>query len=885
MPSKENAKTPKRNGKRPRKQGKRRKGRIWIWLSFLLLLGIVCAVVGYLLVILNGERILSTNVDKLTDMSQASKVVDSSGKEISKLYDPAAGSNREYVPISEIPKKVQQAFVAVEDKRFYEHGGVDIWGIGRALVKDIVAHSAVEGASTITQQVARNIFLNADKTVFRKGTEASIALALENHKSKDEILELYLNRIYFGKGQWGIKTAAKYYFNVTDLNKLTIPQIAILAGIPKGPSVYNPISNPERSLDRRGVVLGLMEDQGLITETQKQQALAWKYTAPASAQQSSKYQSFVDYAVDEAEDVTKLTEEQLLTGGYTIYTTLNQTAQDAMDKQFADDDNFEKSKDGTKIQGAMVIMDQHDGSLVAMIGGRDYQKQSWNRVDKPRQAGSSFKPITVYGPAFETGDWFPWSQVQDQKVCYDNGKYCPSNDGGEGYLGMTTVTEALTDSRNQPAVWLLNQIGVKAGVDFAGKLGIELGSEDRNLAIALGGLTHGVSPLQMVRAYGTFANGGTLQDPHSIVKIVDSHGDTVYQFKSKAKQVIKDTTAYYLTDTLKGVVTDGTGTKAKISGRTVAGKTGTTQLGIPGVKSSGNRDIWFVGYTPEWTAAVWMGYDQTDKDHYVKNHSSQAAALFSKVMSAALKGQKKQSFPKPDGVDQQEEQAKAPEAVQGLMASYDRIQVSVELTWTPAPDGLTYKIYRKGSEEDDFKLLAESAEASFSDLSILPEMTYTYYVTAYNATAQTESAPSPQVSVTITTDMVTPPSSDNPHGSEGPDNPDGADNTDNSGGQDNTGGSDNSGNNDHSGTPPDGSQTPPGSGDDGSSPPPGQPNGDGGDVASPPPSGDPDAEASPSPGDTTTTNGKDQGKGRGGASSGGADAVTTNTSADSSVSP
>ena len=823
MQSKENAKSPRRPAKRTR--SKRRRGRVWIWLSLVLLFAVVCAVVGYLLVILNGERILSSNLDKLTDMSQASKIIDSSGKEISKLYDPEAGSNREYVPISEIPKKVQQAFVAVEDKRFYEHGGVDLWGIGRALFKDIVARSAVEGASTITQQVARNIFLNADKTLFRKGTEASIALALENHKSKDEILELYLNRIYFGKGQWGIKTAAKYYFNVDDLNKLTTAQIAILAGIPKAPSVYNPISNPDKSLERRGVVLGLMEDQGLITEAEKQQALAWKYVPPATARQSSKYQTFVDYVVDEAQDVTKLTEEQLLTGGYTIYTTLNTTAQDAMDKQFADDSNFEKSEDGTPMQGAMVIMDQHDGSLVAMIGGRDYQKQSWNRVTKPRQPGSSFKPIVAYGPAIESGDYFPWTIIRDDKTCYDNGKYCPTDDNAKKYIGGVTIADAIKDSRNQPAVWLLNQIGIQTGVDFARKLGIDLGSDDRNLAIALGGLTHGVSPLQMVRAYGAFANGGTLQDPHSIVKIVNSSGDTIYQFKSDAKQVMKETTAYYVTDILEGVVTGGTGVKAQISGRTVAGKTGTTQLGISGVKSSGNRDVWFVGYTPEWTAAVWMGYDQTDKDHYVKKSSGQAAALFSKVMSAALKGQKKLSFPKPEGVEQeQDQQPQAPDAIQGLMASYDPIQVSVELNWSPAPEGITYKIYRKEGEDGTFKLLAESAEPNFSDMAILPDTTYTYYVTAYQASTQAESAPSPQVSVTVTSDMVSPSPPD-----EATPPPDGMQTP-----------------------PPDGSQTPP---PDGASPPP--------DGATPPPDGSqtpppggPDgggAGATPSPGGSGAT--------------------------------
>ncbi|GIO11534.1 penicillin-binding protein 1F [Cohnella xylanilytica] len=741
----------RRGGKAPRG---RRKGRAWLWLSFVVLFAVVCAVVGYLLVILNGERILSNNIDKLNDMEQSSRVVDAQGNELAKLS--VLGGNREYIMIKDIPKKVQQAFVAVEDKRFYEHGGVDIWGIGRALVKDVIARSAVEGASTITQQVARNIFLNADKTIFRKGTEASIALALENHKSKDEILELYLNRIYFGKGNWGIKTAAKYYFGVDDLNKLTTAQIAILAGIPKAPSYYNPISNPDRSLERRGVVLSLMEDQGLIDEAEKQKAMAEPYEAPASTKKSSQYTTFIDYVVDEAQEVTGKTEEELLTGGYTIQATIDTGAQKAMESAFENDANFEKSKDEIPIQGAMVIMDQHDGSLKAMVGGRDYAKKGWNRVTKGRQPGSSFKPIVSYGPALETGDYFPWSILRDDKICYNNGKYCPTDSNKVKYIGPVSMADAIRESRNQPAVWLLNEIGVKKGVDFAAKLGIELGPDDRNLAIALGGLTNGVSPLQMARAYGAFANGGTLQDPHSIEKITDSAGKTVYQFKSKAKQVMDPKTAYYVTEIMKGVVANGTGVKAKISGRTVAGKTGTTQLGLKNV-SGGIRDIWFVGYTPEWTAAVWMGYDVTDENHYVKSGSSQAAALFSKVMAAGLKGHEKLSFPKPESV-QDEEQVKAPDAVSGLMANYDPDQPAVELNWTAVDgEGITYNIYRKSNEEAEFKLLAQAADPAHTDFAILPDMTYTYYVTAYDPQTKTEGTPSPQVSVTISTGESPPP--------------------------------------------------------------------------------------------------------------------------------
>ncbi|WP_256757456.1 PBP1A family penicillin-binding protein [Cohnella sp. WQ 127256] len=747
---KNNGKTKgKGKGKGPRKG---RKKSALIWLFFVVLFGIVCAVVGYLLIILNGERILSANINKL-NLNQASIVYDRNDKEIAKLV--VAEGNRELVHFADIPKLMQDAFIATEDKRFYEHSGVDLLGIGRALVKDVIARSAVEGASTITQQLAKNLFLNADKTIFRKGTEASIALALEQQKSKQEILELYLNRIYFGKGQYGVKTAAKYYFGKSDLNELKIWQIATLAGIPKSPGAYNPVSNPERSMERRAVVLKLMFDQGLITEAEKEEAAKVVYKPIASSNKDTKYMTYIDYVIDEAVERTGKTEEELRSAGYKITTTINTKAQTVMEKEFANDARFEKSVDDRIVQGAMVIMDQHDGSLIAMVGGRNYEMSGTNRVVGKRQPGSSFKPIMDYGPAIETGDYFPWSTVQDVKKCY--GDYCPSNSNGN-YLGTIPMTQAVKESRNASAVWLLNEIGISNGLKFAENLGIKLEKEDRNLAVGLGGLTRGVTPVEMVRAYGAFANGGKLQDPHSILKIVDNKGKPVYEFDApKGNQVMSEYTSYYVTELLKGVVQKGgTGVKASISGRTVAGKTGTTQAGIPGLKTSKNRDVWFVGYTPEWTAAVWFGYDKTDKEHLLSKtqSSGQAAALFSAVMSKGLEGVERKSFPKPSGLQVEQ---KLP-GVAGFMAAYSPELVSVELTWGAVEgENVTYKVYRKEDGEAEFKLLAEIPDPAYDDFAILPDQTFTYYVTAYYGDKKQESEPSEKLSITITTGMeVTP---------------------------------------------------------------------------------------------------------------------------------
>lgn len=731
--------TTNRNPKRPsggktsgkaekKKRGGRKRGRHWFgWFLATGFLAVVCAVVGYLLIVLNGERILAAN-QKAFEFAETTIIYDKDGREAAAL---ATVENREYVEFGDIPEMVYRAFVAVEDRRFYEHEGVDFWAIGRAIVKDIMARSMVEGGSTITQQLAKNMFLSHDKTFFRKASEASIAVALEKNLSKDEILELYLNRIYFGRGAHGILAASKLYFGKDDLNKLEIWEIATLAGIPKAPNVYNPISNHERSQERMAVVLSLMEQQGLITAEQVEEAKkkAAAYEPPEDAYAgaaSQKYPAFVDFVATEAERVTGLTEEELRVGGYRIYTTLNVNAQQIVEKAFADPDNFEESADDRIVQGAMVIIDHRTGEIEAMAGGREYQNKGLNRAVQPRQPGSAFKPIAVYGPALESGDWYPWSSLQDKKQCY--GDYCPTNPGGK-YAGSIAMRQALKESRNASTVWLLNEIGVDRGLEFAKRLGIELDANDRNLAIALGGLTRGVTPMEMATAYSVFASGGVSVDPHAIVRIEDRKGKVIYQYKApEAKRLIKPETAWYMTEMLQAVLEKGgTGTKARIN-RPVAGKTGTTEHGIPGFKSSANRDVWFVGYTPEWTAAVWMGYDRTDEQHVLKRGSSMAAALFAKVMGEALKDMPASSFTKPEGV----KLVAKPPTVGGFSVVWSDADLGVRLSWSRQGDGLLYRVYRKAENEDEFELLTVTGETTAIDMAVEPGVTYEYYVTAYD---------------------------------------------------------------------------------------------------------------------------------------------------------
>ncbi|WP_025697149.1 transglycosylase domain-containing protein, partial [Paenibacillus forsythiae] len=698
----------------PPKPGKKKKltrKRILWTLFFTTALAIFCALGGYLFITINGEKLLNENEGKLT-VNPTTKIYDRNANLIGEL----SLEKSEPVDSKQIPDLIKNAFIATEDKRFREHSGVDLWSIGRAAVKDVVARSMVEGGSTITQQLAKNIFLTRDKTFFRKATEMSIAMALERQKTKDEILELYLNRINFGGTIYGIKAASEHYFGEGNLSKLKLWQIATLAAMPKGPSRYNPLRNPELSKERRAVVLQLMYEQGYITQEQMNEAkdINYNYKPPAKQQ---RYQAFIDYAIDEAEDKFGLTEDDLNIGGYKIYTTMDKNAQQTVESAFADSDNFEKSVDDEPVQGSMVIINQENGSIVALLGGRNYEKKGYSRITNSRRSpGSSIKPIVSYAPAIESDQFSMSSQISNAKQCF--GDYCPTN--LHGYSSTISMTEALTKSENIPAVWLLNEIGVGTGFDFAKKMGIGLQDDDKNLSLALGGMSKGTNTLEMAQAYTAFANGGELRQAHAIKSITDSTGETVYKANTNAERVMKESTAYQMTEMMQEVVQSGTGRKARI-GRPVAGKTGTTQSGYRGVDS--NRDVWFVGYTPELTAAVWMGYDNPDRQHLLKNSSPLAAAFWGKVMEEVVKNYPEKSFPKPDHIDipvPSQEPANEAVPVSGLTAQYDASTGTVNLSWAPVQaQGAEYRVYRKETSEADFSPLINTLSPSAADLGAM----------------------------------------------------------------------------------------------------------------------------------------------------------------------
>ena len=736
-----------------RKPGKRRKksrkgwGRRLFWTIFLLAAaGLFCVMAAYAFIIIQGDRYLDKNEGAIS-FKETTIIYDKDGNEAARLFV----ENREYVKSEQMPDLLKKAFIATEDKRFNEHEGIDYIGIGRAIVKDIIARKAVEGASTITQQLARNLFLSNEKTFFRKATEMSIATALESRFTKDQILEMYLNRIFFGKASYGIQAAAHTYFGKDDLYDLELDEIAILAGLPKAPSYYNPIDYPERAKQRRDTVLMLMEQQGVITTAQKLEAQS-KPIDVNTCNSKVNYPSFVDYVIREVQEVTGLSEEELYSEGYHIYTTLNPAAQKAMEEAYADPANFPADGPKQLVQSSMVILDNADGGISAMIGGREYARKGLNRAVIKRQPGSAFKPIVSFAPALESGKWSIYSLLSNEKQSFNG--YEPSN-LNKKYSEHVTMLEAARRSINIPAVWLLDQIGVKTGMDFASSLGIEMAPEDRNLAIALGGLTNGASPLEMARAFSSFAAGGVLHETHAITKVAGSSGKALYTWNDKSsEQVMSEKAAWYTTLLLKDVVAQGTGTKAKIKNHEVAGKTGTTQSGIKGV--SGNRDIWFVGYTRDYSAAVWMGFDRTDEQHVLSDTSGMAATLFAQIMSKAQTAEKS-ALTKPGGVPEPKQTI---EGVSDLTATYAAEHMRVELSWTKLSGDYEYRLFRKSSEEEQFTQLISTNKGadkvSLVDLLIMPGTTYEYYVTVYDPKMGMESERSNVVSVAVDAESEEP---------------------------------------------------------------------------------------------------------------------------------
>ena len=578
------------------------------------------------------------------ELEYSTKIYDDKGE----LAVKVTANKSEGIPIGRVPDHVKNAVVAIEDHRFYEHGGIDYKGIMRAMVTNIKAGSVVEGGSTITQQLIKISLLEPDRTFKRKAEEFFLAKEAEKEYSKDEILEMYLNQIYFGHGAWGINKAARIYFDKQP-EELNISEAALLAGIINLPGKLDPFINMEGAMKRRNLVLSRMEEHGFISSDEAEKANAETIQLAEGGGTDplkGKYPYYVDHVLTEASNQYGIELDELLTGGYQIYTGLDQDLQQGAEEVYAEESNFPKGIGNDPVQSGMIMVDPKTGKIKALIGGRGkHQFLGYNRATQLKTSpGSSIKPLAVYAPAIKEG-YDITDELKDEKM--DFGDYTPSNLNGQ-YKGSIPMFEALIQSANVPAVWLLNEIGIQKGMDSLQAFGLPLEEEDRNLTIALGGMKEGVSPQDMAEAYTVFSNGGKKAETHAIVKIEDRYGNEVAAWSVKEEKVLEKEVVDKMNTMLLGVVEHGTGANGAVGGHEIAGKTGSTQVPIKGLEK-GVKDQWFVGYTPSLTAAVWAGYDKTDKDHYLTTHSSQGAAIiFQKLMAKALEGKQSESFNVPD---------------------------------------------------------------------------------------------------------------------------------------------------------------------------------------------------------------------------------------------
>jgi penicillin-binding protein 2A len=675
----------------------------------------ILSLIGYMTIIFLGDYAID---EKKLVFPSATKLVDESGNEISKMYR----EDREIVSITDIPKHVQQAFVAVEDARFYEHSGIDIKAIGRAVYKDLLARAKVEGGSTITQQLAKNVFLTNDKSFLRKTKELTIALSLENKYTKDQILEMYLNHIYFGHGAYGIQSASKTYFN-KNVADLTIDEAATLAALPKAPNTYSPIKNPDKAKGRRDVVLSLMQKNGYLTaeDTVRYQGKTIA-VEPKQLQKEPAYATYTDMIIEEAEKKYNLSYDELLEGGYTIVVPLNTKAQKAAYEEFQQASNFPGKDD--KVQGAFVLMDSKTGGIQAAVGGRNYENRGLNRVHVKRQPGSTMKPPLVYAPALETGNYTPYSLLKNEQMTF--GEYKPHNYDNR-YSTDITMYDAIKTSANIPAVWLLNEIGIDESKSYLEKM--DMATEDNGLSIALGGLSEGYTPLEMTKAYRAFSEDGKVVEPYMITEIKNRHGEMIGEHEKKEVEVYSKQTAWNMTRMLESVVKEGTAKEGTYNGA-LAGKTGSTN--IPHVKN-GTKDAWFVGYTPNVVGAVWMGYDKTDENHYLVGGSNYPTQVMKKVLSK-LDGNAQPAFAKPDDVEELEPPIYLHEVndVEADLTFTPLGLFTVKLTWTPSKDErVEYHVYRvdgdKGTLEG--KVTGKGAyEVTFVNAFRPPS----FYVVPYN---------------------------------------------------------------------------------------------------------------------------------------------------------
>lgn len=587
------------------------------------------------------------DIDKLED-TFSSRVYDKDGNLITDL----GSEQRTKITYDDLPEVLVDAVLAAEDVRFFSHIGIDFRRIGGAILANIKRGFGAEGASTITQQVVENSFFTADKKLKRKVQEQWLSLKLEREYSKEEILEIYLNKIFYGSGAYGVAKASEIYFGKTDLHDLTLVEAAILAGLPQRPSAYNPYENPDLTEGRLNTVLKLMVRHGKITEEEAEEAKKVEITSLLAGKKTktTPYESFIQQVRKEINE--KLEDTDLYSDGLEVYTTLDPKAQEYVEFLLTDGDQNPINYVTEDLQAGLTVLDTETGAILAIGGGRNRENMDGFNfaIQGKRQPGSTFKPLLVHGPAIEYNKISTYHQLNDDAP-YDVTGSKPIRNVDKQYRGWVTARQALSSSINVPTVKLFQEIGSENNFsnskEFAEKLGIEFATDPINIREAIGGHETNVTPLQLAGAYRPFGNGGIYNEPFAVTKIEYPDGKVV-DLTPQPEAVMSDYTAFMVTDMLKDVLTHGTGRNyANIPNLPVAGKTGTTNLDDN--LGGGANNSWFVGYTTNYTISVWVGYEKSNKA-LIDGQFSIAQTLFKHTMTEISKNVETADFVKPNSV-------------------------------------------------------------------------------------------------------------------------------------------------------------------------------------------------------------------------------------------
>jgi len=614
-------------------------GRNIIFILLLLILGVSSgAIIGAFL----GLTQDLPQIRALNDFkpSSVTRLLADDGSPLAELYI----ENRVPVSINDMPPELLAAIVTTEDRKFFTHSGIDVKGILRAAVRDIMAGEFIEGASTITQQLAKTLFLTSQKTLFRKLQEAVLAFQIERRYTKNEILELYLNQIYLGSGAYGVSSAAKIFFS-KPLSKLSLAECALIAAMPRAPSRYSPLANKDLALKRRNIVLKQMVVTGNINESEYRKAVDEPIITHKQHRRAAEAPYFLDYIKNDLEK--RLGSSMLYKGGLTIYTTLSLEMQVAAESAVENGLKSLEKRMQTRgqlddlPQAALIALDVHTGEILAMVGGRDYRQSNYNRAaTAKRQPGSAFKPI-VYATAIEALGFTQNMTLLDAPVVFKNigsGKdWKPENFSGT-YQGEMTLRKALTLSKNIPAARLMQKTGPATVVNFAHEMGIDSVLEPY-LSLALG--TSEVTLLELTTAYSVFPSGGQSITPFGVLEITDQGGHVIWRVKPQKKVVMSRQNAAIMTDMLRGVVLEGTGKRARALGRPVGGKTGTTD---------NYRDALFIGFSPDIAVGVWVGLDTPQPLGHHETGARAALPIWIDFMQSALSGRPYTYFDMPDNV-------------------------------------------------------------------------------------------------------------------------------------------------------------------------------------------------------------------------------------------